>query len=158
MSESRKEDAVYVVGDDERERQRLIDQASLLDPFTRRLFVEAGIGPGMRVLDVGSGMGDVALLAAELVGPTGSVVGVDTNPDVLVAARRRAPENVTFVEGDIRQLELDGEFDAVVGRLVLMYLQDPAEALAQATRNLRSGGVAAFLEPEFARKDTACLQ
>lgn len=72
----------------------------------------------MRVLDVGSGMGDVALLAAELVGPTGSVVGVDTNPDALVAARRRAPENVNSVEGDIRHLELDGEFDAVVGRLV----------------------------------------
>ncbi|MBX3001778.1 MAG: methyltransferase domain-containing protein [Caldilineaceae bacterium] len=105
----------------------------------------------MRVLDVGSGMGDVALLVAELVGPTGTVVGVDKNPDVLAAARQRVPANVTFVTGDIREVELDGEFDAVVGRLVLMYLQDPTAAVASAARFLHPGGVVAFLEAEIAR-------
>ena len=91
MNQPRKQDAVYVVGDGERER--LQDQATLLNPFTRYLFEDAGIGPGMRVLDVGSGMGDVALLAAEMVGPTGAVAGVDKNHDVLVAARQRAPDH-----------------------------------------------------------------
>lgn len=144
-----KQDAIYVVGDGERERQRLQEQATFINTFTHQLFEEAGIAPGMRVLDVGSGMGDVALLAAEFVGSTGEVIGVDKNPDVVEAARRRAPANVSFQVGDIRTIALEGEFDAVVGRLVLMYLQDPAVAVTHAVRNLRSGGVVAFLEPDL---------
>ncbi|MCB0062499.1 MAG: methyltransferase domain-containing protein [Caldilineaceae bacterium] len=144
-----KQDALYVVGDGERERQRLQEQATFVNSFTRRLFEEAGIAPGMRVLDVGSGMGDVALLAAEMVGTTGAVVGVDKNPDVIEAARGRMPANVSLHVGDIRTVALDGEFDAIVGRLVLMYLQDPTVAVTHAVGRLRSGGVVAFLEPDL---------
>jgi len=158
MSQPRNQDAVYFIGDGERERQRLQDQATLLYPFTRHLFEDAGIGPGMRVLDVGSGMGDVALLAAEMVGPTGAVVGVDNNPDILAAAKRRVPANVTFVTGDIREVELDGEFDAVVGRAVLFFLQDPRTAVVAASRFLRPGGVVAFLELELSIPNTSSPQ
>ena len=73
-------DDTYAMGRTEAEEQRLQRQAALYAPATRRLFEAAGIGPGMKVLDLGSGAGDVALLAAELVGPTGHVVGVDMNP------------------------------------------------------------------------------
>jgi precorrin-6B methylase 2 len=60
----------------------------------------------MRILDVGSGAGDVALLLADLVGPTGSIVGIDTNAEILAVARQRVLAlgwtNVSFVTGDVR--------------------------------------------------------
>jgi SAM-dependent methyltransferase len=77
----------YILGHSEREIARLKAQAAELDPITRRFLCEAGIVSGMRVLDVGSGAGDVAFLAAELVGATGEVVGVDLAP----AANRSRP-------------------------------------------------------------------
>jgi ubiquinone/menaquinone biosynthesis C-methylase UbiE len=138
------------------ETQRLIMQGALHDLPLRRLFEDAGITTGMRVLDIGSGAGDVALTAAALVGPNGSVVGVDVNPQILETARRRARKaglgNVSFVAGDIRQdLALDGEFDALVGRLVLFHLADPGAVLGRLLRHLRPGGVVAFQEPELTR-------
>jgi cyclopropane fatty-acyl-phospholipid synthase-like methyltransferase len=80
----------YVLGRTEQETERLRSQAAFLEPFTERLFRDAGIGSGMKVLDLGSGAGDVALLAARLVGSEGSVVGIDTNPAILETARIRA--------------------------------------------------------------------
>jgi predicted O-methyltransferase YrrM len=67
----------YVLGSTEGEQERLIRQAARLDPYTKRLFHDAGIGPGQRILDIGSGVGDVAMLAARLVGPSGEIVGVE---------------------------------------------------------------------------------
>ena len=77
------EPPAYLMGRSEAETRRLMAQHRLYGRFTRRLLEDAGIGEGMKVLDVGSGAGDVALLSAELVGPTGSVVGVDQDPEVL---------------------------------------------------------------------------
>ena len=81
-------DVTDVLGRSAEEERRLQRQARLPDPITRRLFEAAGIGSGMRVLDLGSGAGDVAMLLAGLVGPTGRVVGVDDNPAILETARR----------------------------------------------------------------------
>jgi SAM-dependent methyltransferase len=104
----------------------------------------------MRVLDIGSGPGDVSFLAAELVGPTGAVLGVDANPEVVRTAIRRAEasglHHVSFVAGDIRDLALEREFDAVVGRLVLMYSADPSATLRSALRHVRPHGLVAFHE------------
>jgi len=129
---------------------RLTRQAALLEPLTERLFRDAGVTRGMRVLDVGSGTGDVALLAARLVGPGGSVVGVDVDGSVLETARGRAEmlglQNVTFIEGDVRAIPTGTDFDAAVGRLVLLYLTDPAEALRAIQEHVRPGGVLAFQE------------
>lgn len=72
---SRHKDPVYVMGRTEGETRRLIFVAEILNPFTRRMLDDAGLQAGMRVLDTGTGAGDVALLAAELVGPGGSVSG-----------------------------------------------------------------------------------
>ena len=67
----------YVLGHSDRELDRLQVQARLIEPITRTFFSDAGLAPGMRVLDIGSGAGDVAFLAAELVGEEGEVVGID---------------------------------------------------------------------------------
>ena len=83
-------DTGYALGRSGAEEQRLQRQAMFLAPVTRRLFAAAGIGPGMKVLDIGSGAGDVALLAAERVGLHGRVIGVDMHPALVETARRRA--------------------------------------------------------------------
>jgi SAM-dependent methyltransferase len=119
----------------EHEHERLSRQADWYAPFTRRLLERAGIEPGMRVLDVGCGPGDVSFLCSELVGADGSVVGVERDEQALARARQRVVElgheNVEFVPGDFRDVELPGApFDALVGRLVLMYQGDPAAAVA----------------------------
>jgi SAM-dependent methyltransferase len=143
-------DAIYAPGYSEEERQRLIEQAGFFGGFTERLLVDAGIGPGMRVLDVGFGVGDVSLLVASLVRPEGAVLGVDSNPLALGHARERVSAmgltDVDFVEGDIRDLAFDEPFDAAVGRLVLMYLADPAATLRRIAALLRPGGIIAFQE------------
>ena len=141
----------YVLGRSEAETRRLILQSRFHNPFTKWVLEEAGITRGMKVLDIGSGAGDVALLAAGLVGPEGSVVGVDLNPSVLEVARERASRaglaNVTtFVEADAGSPELGQDFDAVVGRFVLQHLPDPAATLRVLSGRVRPGGIIAFLE------------
>lgn len=135
------------------EYERLGRQAAFLGGTTERLFRAAGLEPGMRVLDVGSGAGDVALLAAELVGADGEVVGVDVDGAALEVARGRAHalglRNVRFVEGDARTVQVDGGFDAAVGRFVLMYWRDPAEAVRRIAAQVRPGGVVVFQEPDL---------
>ena len=90
MSDMTSADGAYAFGHDTQAVQRLLTQGQLLNPFTRRLLEEAGIGRGMKVLDVGCGPGDVSLLAAELVGEEGQVIGVDTNSNAVQLAQTRA--------------------------------------------------------------------
>lgn len=134
----------------EREGRRLQSQAELLATSTRRLLERAGIAAGMKVLDVGSGAGDVALLAADLVGPAGTVIGIERNTASIEHARARVQAagltQVHFVEGDLTSLEIEEDFDAVVGRLVLQHLSDPAAVLHRLVRVVRPGGIVAFQE------------
>ena len=160
-------DAEYTMGRSEEETRRLIEQSQLYDDVTRRFFLRSGIAKGMKVLDVGSGAGDVALTLAEFVGPEGAVVGVDVNPDILETARARAEEagfdNVEFIAGDVRTLELPNDFDAIAGRLVLLYMSDPTEALKTLVTHLRPSGIVAFQDidftiyPELAHPETPVL-
>ena len=105
----------YALGYSESEHERLIRQAALIAPITERLFREAGIGPGQHVLDLGSGMGDVSMLAAKLVGPTGRVVGVERDAGSIARAKFRVTEaglrNVTFTQCDVNQIVGDQPFD-----------------------------------------------
>jgi SAM-dependent methyltransferase len=149
----------YVLGHSDGEIDRLATQARLIEPITRRFFSAAGITRGMRVLDVGSGIGDVAFLAAELVGDVGEVIGVERAPAALKVARRRANSlatcNVTFLEGDPADLMFDRPFDAIVGRYVLLFQPDPAGWMHGLLRHLAPGGVVVFQEPEWARAHSA---
>lgn len=144
----------YLAADRQVEEERLLAQGEVIDPLTRRLFAAAGLSPGMRVLDLGSGAGNVARLAAEFVGPEGSVVGVERDPEAVRraagAAQGAGYRNVEFREGDVSALPDElGVFDAVVGRLVLMYLPDPASVLRRAASLLRPGGLVCLHEADF---------
>ena len=143
----------YILGHSDHETRRLILQHQIYGPITRRFFEAAGIGRGMKVLDVGSGAGDVALLVADLVGPSGRVVGVDMNAEILETARERASvagwRNVEFLAGDFAAVVTDRDFDAVVGRWVLMHVPDPVTLVRNAAARLRIGGIVAFHENDF---------
>ena len=146
-------DATYTLGRTSHETTRLIEQSRIYGPSTQRLCKRAGITKGMRVLEIGSGAGDVALMLAELVGPEGRVVGVDVNPTILKTARQRATDagvrNIEFTAGDARTLDFSDKFDAVVGRFVLMYMAEPRKAFAKLITHLRPGSIVAFQEPEY---------
>ncbi len=145
----------YALGRTSAETRRLILQNQIYGTLTRRLFVDAGIGPGMRVLDLGSGAGDVSLVLADLVGPQGQVVGVDQNAAILDTARARVASagfsTVEFRHGDIQAIEDFDFFDAIVGRWVLMYLPDPVRTIQQVVEHLRPGGVVAFQESDLSK-------
>ena len=143
----------YPLDSSDRERRRLVLQAELLRGITLDTFRAAGLAPGMRVLDIGSGAGDVALLAAELVGEQGSVLGIDRDEHNLAFAQRRAAEagrkNVTFRHLEISSFAGKNLFDAVIGRYILLYLPEPAAVLRQLAAALAPGGIVAFVEPDF---------
>ena len=143
----------YYLGHSDRELDRLKTQARVVDPITRRFFHDAGIMPGMRVLDVGSGAGDVTFLVADLVGDTGEVVGVERAQTALARAQARADaqsrRNVFFREGDPAHMSFDRPFDAVVGRYVLQFQPDPAAMLRQLAVHVRRGGLIVFHEIDW---------
>ena len=112
------------------------------EDITRRLLTEAGLRPGMRVLDLGCGGGDVSLLAAEIVGAGGSVLGIDRETAAIERAAARAPANVEFRVLDLADLSSGfGSFDAVVMRRVLMYQPDAIAMLRRAREVAASGGL-----------------
>lgn len=143
----------YVLGHTGAELQRLVTQARFYGDLTEDILHRAGLTRGMRVLDLGCGVGDVSFLAASLVGPTGAVVGVDRSPDAIVRARERAAAadlyNVEFLQAELTTLELAEKFDAIIGRFVLLYLADPAATLRRLTRMVRPGGIVALQEMDM---------
>jgi SAM-dependent methyltransferase len=145
--------APYVLGHSAQELERLMLRARLYDPFTSQVFRDAGLAPGMRVLDVGAGSGDVSFLAARLVGPTGQVVGVDRAPEAVAMATRRALalelSNTRFMVGDASTVTFEASFDGAVGRLVLMHCAEPAAVVQQVATQVRPGGVVVFQEPDW---------
>lgn len=152
MSELPRSD--YLLGSSDAEHERLIRQARHMAPFTERFFRDAGIGPGQRVLDLGSGVGDVAMLVGKLVGPSGEVVGIERDERSLGLAMARAKEgrqdNVSFIRSDITQISINKSFDAVVGRFILQFVPNPVGVLQSVVPLLKPGGIVAFQEPSFA--------
>lgn len=121
-----------------------------------RFFPHVGIVPGMRVLDVGCGHGDLSRLLAALAGPDGEIVGIDRSQDALTLARATPPEPgsapIHYQAADLAGALPDlGRFNAIVGRRVLMYLPDAAATLARLARLARPGAILAF--QEHARAD-----
>ena len=149
----------YVLGHSPFELERLARQDRLIGPTTRAYFRAAGIAPGMRVLDVGSGTGAVAFLAADLVGPSGEVIGADVAPAAIAAAREaataRGVAQVSFRQGDPAEMSFERPFDAIVGRYVLLFQADASAMLGRLAGHLRPGGVIVFHEPDwsFVRSD-----
>ena len=140
----------YVLGSDAAEVARLEAQALSIAQPTMALLQAAGIGEGMRVLDLGTGLGHVSLLLAQLVGPSGEVVAIDQDARMLEHAEERrvaaGVEHVRYLEGDARTFRDDEPFDAVVGRLVLFHLPDAEHVVRHHVEGLRPGGVFAAID------------
>jgi SAM-dependent methyltransferase len=106
----------------------------------------------MRILDVGCGAGDVALLAAELVGESGEVVGIDRSEAAVLAARARAArtKNVRFLVGSPDDTLDAASFDVVIGRYVLIFQADVPSFIRASARLVKPGGILAFHEVDDA--------
>ncbi len=129
----------------------VLPMTDLGSAMTGRLLADAGVGAGMRVLDVGCGRGDVSLLVARRVGDAGQVLGLDRDPQAIAMAQARLAgsglTNLRFVTGDLGALPAECvALDAVVGRRVLMYQPDAAAAVRGLVRALRPGGLVVFEE------------
>jgi SAM-dependent methyltransferase len=111
---------------------------------TTALFHRAGVSEGMRVLDVGSGAGDVAIGVARMVGSSRLGGRRRARFAERAVAERRAREagfaNVEILSGDVGTIDLPGPFHAAVGRLVLMHLPDPVAVLARLRRSCARAG------------------
>jgi len=87
------------------------------------------------------------------VGESGSVLGIDRSSDSLAIARRRAEShgwsNLSFEAGALETLDVQGPFDVLVGRLILLYLPRPADVLRQLARHVRPGGLIVFHEMDM---------
>jgi SAM-dependent methyltransferase len=111
----------------------------------------------MHVIDLGSGAGDTAMLASRLVGPSGSVLGLEKSPESVALARRRVARagitNVTFREADVNDLHtlLAGYsgIDAVIGRLILMWVPDPAAVIRTCASTLPPRSLICFVEADL---------
>jgi SAM-dependent methyltransferase len=125
-------------------------------PVIEQVIARAGLSPGERALDIGAGTGPVALRAATLVAPGGSVTGIDISPEMLALARLRAEElgldNVSFREGRAEAIPaVDAAFDVALASLSLMYVIDRNAAAREIARVIRPGGrlvAAAWAGPE----------
>jgi len=149
-ADARPDSPAYALGYSSDEFRRLELQGAFFRDLTEDVLKRAGLRAGMHVLDVGCGVGDVALLAGEFVGPTGRVLGIDRSHDAIAIARRRAAaagQNWTLFEAsEIETYTTSLRFDAIVGRLVLGYLPDAVAALRRLLGLLRPNGVVAFQE------------
>jgi SAM-dependent methyltransferase len=144
-------------GEDQNKSMRLYRpyaaEAAFAQPLTEELLTSAGISPGMRVLVLGRGIADIALLVAERVGPCGTVIGSHEDREVVAEARRRAADEcfdrVTFLAEPLERLRLDALADAVVGRFFLMHERDPAATIRRAASLVHDGGRIIFQEWQY---------
>jgi ubiquinone/menaquinone biosynthesis C-methylase UbiE len=121
---------------------------------SKRMVQLAEVTPGQRVLDIATGIGEPALLAASLVGPTGLVVATDLSPEMLDIAQERASAlgltNVKFIESDVEGLDLpEGSFDTILCRWGVTSLPDPSNTLVAIRHMLTPGGSFATADWEF---------
>ena len=135
----------YMIRGGRQGKARLQLIANALRPSTLRLLQSAGIQEGSVCLDVGCGGGDVTLELARLVGPCGTVVGIDMDDIKLSLAQQDAAQerlgNVTFNLCDATALEADSTYDLVYARFLLTHLPEPQRVVQQMVRATKPGGV-----------------
>lgn len=135
---------ILATGDRAVDRLKLLDE--IFGPSTRELLRNAGLREGMRVAEIGTGTGLVALWMAALVGSGGSVTAVDTSDEQLRIAEQNATaaglRNISFHRASAYETSLDlGHFDLVYSRFLMCHLPEPRKALLEMRALLKSGGV-----------------
>lgn len=139
----------YVLGHAERELRRLERQAGFYADATREGLLKAGLAPGMTVLDLGCGAGDVSFIAADLVGPAGRVTGIDVSEGAIAVSRGRATQrglSIAFEPTAIEAFSRYADFDAIIGRFVLVHFRDPAGAIRDIAGRARAGALLVSME------------
>ncbi len=135
----------YVIEGGQAGKARLNVLAQVLEPTTQALFERVGIAPGMACLDVGSGSGDVTRLLAQRVGPSGRVVGLDFDGEIVRLAAADADaaglDQVTYRVANVYELQPEASFDRVYVRFLLTHLSDPMRAVRKLVQMLKPGGV-----------------
>jgi ubiquinone/menaquinone biosynthesis C-methylase UbiE len=143
----------YLLGHSDSEHERLQAQADLFAPLTEDLFRRAGLASGMNILDIGAGAGDTSIMAARFAGPSGSVLGIERAAESVARAGERVRGlgfgNVRFMEGDLTTLQLNRQFDAMVGRLIVLYLPDRERVVQRLLQFVRPGGLVALQEMDM---------
>jgi SAM-dependent methyltransferase len=150
----------YILGHSDVEHTRLGIQSAYLRPLTTRYLRMAGLTQGMSVLDIGSGLGHVSQIAAEIVGPSGRVVGVERNEAAVTEARRRTSsegfsDHVRFERADLDDFDTVEKYDALIGRFILMYQPDPAGTLRRLLPFVRPDGIVMIHELDFSDLDAS---
>lgn len=143
---------VLATGDEAADRLALVEQVH--GPDTDRFLDRVALRPGMRVVDIGCGVGLVTQRLARAVEPDGEVVGVDISPDQVRAAEERAKAagigNVRFVVAPADQTGLEREsFDVAYARFLLMHVRSPMSVLQEMAGLLRKGGTLAVEDGDF---------
>ena len=145
--------SAYVMGHTDNERRRLALQGSIINPLTEAFLRRAGISAGMRVLELGCGIGEVSLIVARLVGPHGQVHCIDIDTDSLEIARGRirsaGHDQVTFEQIGVTEHTPAWPYDAVVGRHILLHAPDALAILQKAVALVHTGGLIAFQEHDI---------
>ncbi len=135
--------ASYPITGGEQGKRRLDLLAEMMRPTTLRLLQDAGLRSGDQCLDLGCGGGNVVLDMARIVGPDGSVTGVDFDPQIVELARKDADDagarNVEFHVTDVHAFA-GGPFDLVYSRFLLSHLNEPEKALARMRQLARPDG------------------
>lgn len=140
----------YALATGEAAVRRLQVLHEIYSPAGRRILLEAGLTKGMKVADFGCGVGVMTRMLAEIVGPSGRVMGIDFNKSQLDQARRfcgkesgkEALTNTSFVEADATQTGLPREmFDLVYCRFLLLHLPNPIACLREMKAVLKPGGI-----------------
>ena len=147
--------ALYALGSDQAERDRLRRQTEELRGHSATLLARVRIRPGSSVIDLGCGPSGILDLLSESVGHRGHVVGVELNPVSVALAIEFAGThglaNVQVIQHDARRTGLpDASFDLVHTRTLLINVPDPAAVLAEMHRLVRPGGWVAVMEPDSA--------
>ena len=135
---ARKLDAVYQTRDAKKRRQAVLEALN--------------VQPGERVLDIGTGLGHLAMDMADQIGSNGAIAGLDLNEAMLGIARQRCADKpwIEFTAGDAAQLPFpDASFDAAVSVQVYEYIKDTEQVLKELHRILKPGGRAAIVATDW---------